>query len=85
MIRSHGTFLENFGIPVIYTQNNAYKINNYGTKELLDIKKPFLSKERGIAALNTLRGVATLYPDFFGDIALPLYEYGKGALASNKE
>jgi hypothetical protein len=38
LIRSHGTFLENFGIPVIYTQNNAYKINNYGTKELLDIK-----------------------------------------------
>jgi len=38
IIRSHGTFLEKFGIPVIYTTNNIYTTHNYGTKELLDIK-----------------------------------------------
>ena len=32
------TFLEDFQIPVIYTRNNAYNIQNYGTKELMDIK-----------------------------------------------
>ncbi len=38
IIRNHATFLEKFGIPVIYTINNIYRTHNYGTKELLDIK-----------------------------------------------
>ena len=37
-LKKHRTFLEDFGIPVIYTRNNMYRIKNYGTKELLDIK-----------------------------------------------
>jgi hypothetical protein len=38
LLKQHKTFLEDFGIPVVYTRNNIYKIKNYGTKELLDIK-----------------------------------------------
>lgn len=36
--KKHKTFLENFGIPVFYTRNNIYNTQNYGTKELMDIK-----------------------------------------------
>lgn len=37
-LKKHRTFLEDFGIPVVYTRNNMYRIKNYGTKELLDVK-----------------------------------------------
>jgi len=33
----HKTFLDNFGVPVIYTRTNQLATKNYGTKELLDI------------------------------------------------
>lgn len=38
LLKPHKTFLEDFGIPVVYTRNNMYRIKNYGTKELLDVK-----------------------------------------------
>jgi len=31
------TFLDNFGVPVLYTENNKYPTNNIGAKEILDV------------------------------------------------
>lgn len=31
------TFLDDFGIPVLYTTNNSLKTSNIGTKEILDV------------------------------------------------
>lgn len=36
-IIKHKTFLDDFGVPVLYTRNNKYITRNYGMKELLDI------------------------------------------------
>lgn len=36
-IGTHRTFLDTFGIPVLYTQNNRFITRNYGMKELLDV------------------------------------------------
>jgi hypothetical protein len=32
------TFLDNFGVPVLYTKTNIIETKNYGMKELLDIR-----------------------------------------------
>lgn len=36
-IGPHMTFLNKFGVPVLYTRNNRFVTRNYGMKELLDV------------------------------------------------
>jgi len=72
-----GTFLRTHYVePITNLPSNL--------KGTFTLKKPLLSKERGMSALGALGGVATLYPDPIGDVGLPLYEYFKGSKAEAK-
>ena len=76
LVKSANAFVENRYVKPIMGIPSA-------AKETFRTDRPLLTKERGFAALNLAGGVGSLFPDVIGDVAMPVYDYLKGARASS--